>query len=156
MHRFIGAAIFATTIAAAASPVLAQPAASPFSGTWRLNLAASRFGSHPEKSESRTYVVNGNKVTLTSKGTDGAGKPTAYHYSAAFDGKTYPLVGNPIGNMIALRKINARSVAATVSKGSMLASNSTSMVSADGKRLTLTRTYPGGKLATDVSVYDKQ
>jgi hypothetical protein len=158
MQTFVRPTILATKIAICApAPLLAKPAAaSPYAGTWKLDLPASSFGSHPEKSETRIYQVTGNKVVLKSMAVDGAGKPANYHYTATIDGKPYPLVGNPIGDSIALKWVNPRSVAATVKKGPRLVSTSTSTVSPDGERLTLTRKYPGGKLADDVTVYDKQ
>jgi hypothetical protein len=157
MHNLIRPAVFAAALAIVApSMALAKPATSPFNGTWKLNTAASKFGSHPQATETRVYDVKGNKVTLTSTGTDMAGKPTAYHYSATYDGKWYPMIGNPIGDSISLKLVNPRTIAATVKKGSAVTSNATVVVSGDGKHLTLTRHYPGGRLAADVSVFDKQ
>ena len=157
MHTLIRPAVFAAALAVVApSMALAKPAVSPLNGTWKLNTAASKFGSHPEATETRVYDVKGNKVTLTSTGTDVAGKPIAYHYSAAYDGKWYPMVGNPVGDSISLRLLNPRNIAAKVRKGPVATSNATVVISADGKLLTLTRNYPGGKRATDVLVYDKQ
>jgi len=109
-------------------------------------------------SETRTYEVKGNRVTLTASGLDGKGKPTKYSYSAAYDGKFYPMVGNPAGDSLALKRIDPRTVEGTVRKGAAVSAHAKLVVSADGKHLIFTRKMlrPKGAPAVDELAYDKQ
>ncbi|MBW8784397.1 MAG: hypothetical protein JF593_07130 [Novosphingobium sp.] len=134
------------------------PATVSIAGTWKLNAAASSFETMPLKSETRVYTVNGNKITMHSEAVDTAGKAVNVNFTAAYDGKQYPEVGSPIADSIALTKLNARTVTAIMRKGSKIAATSRSILSADGKRFTITRKIgtPPAKLATNVLVYDRQ
>ncbi len=159
MRAFFGSA-FITTAAIVMVPqaALAKPAPSALNGTWKLDPAASKFSSPALKSETRTYRVTGNRVKLTASGIDASGKPTHFSYSAAYDGKFYPMIGNPIGNWIALKRIDARTIDATVKKGKAVSAYAKVTVSADGKHLTLARKTLRGKAAPelDTLAYVKQ
>lgn len=165
MHALVRASVLAATAASIAffSPAPATGEmlmASPlWAGTWQLNLAASRLGAPAgQRSETRVYALDGNKLTVTVTGTDAAGKPMQYSYSGAFDGKPYPMLGNPVGDNIALTLVNPRRANATVRMGSMIVATATSEVSADGQHLTLTRKTLHGKAAAtiDVLAFDKK
>lgn len=92
-------------------------ASSLLGGTWQLNSGMSKISSPAGKrSETRAYVVHGNKLSLKATGTDASGKPLQYSYSGAFDGKGYPMVGNPVGDSIALLLETPRRAIATLRK----------------------------------------
>jgi len=132
---------------------------SPLAGTWKLDPHASKFTSGAAmQSETRTYEVNGNRVKLTASGLDGAGKPVKYSYTAAYDGKYYPMIGNPAGDSLALKRINSRTVEGTVKKGKVVSAYARLAVSADGKHMTFTRKLlrPKAAPAVDELAYDKQ
>lgn len=134
-------------------------AASPLNGTWKLDPATSKFPSgRVMKSDTRTYEVNGDKIKMTATGTDGSDKPTKYSYSAAYDGKYYPMIGNPLADSIALKRIDARTTEATIKKGGAVAGSSRLEVSADGEHLAFTRKMMNGKAApvADEISYVKQ
>src|SRR5262245_56538984 len=68
----------------------------PFLGTWVLNVAKSKYTPGPPPKEQT--VVNeaaGQGMKTTVKGTDAAGKPVATLLTGNFDGKDYPVTGNP-------------------------------------------------------------
>jgi len=70
----------------ASSVVLAQQE-SPFIGTWKLNLAKSKFtGRQPAKSETRTEVAQGDGFKVTYKGIAADGSPISYSYTTNLDG----------------------------------------------------------------------
>src|SRR4051812_14970131 len=74
----------------------AGPDAKLWNGTWHLNPAKSKFSSPgKEASETRSYYFSGGKLTMKSSSKDPAGKELQFSYSAAFDGKFYPMTGNP-------------------------------------------------------------
>src|SRR5947209_14628110 len=86
----------ATAALAAQGTGAATLDAKAWSGTWHLNAAASKWGAAGgEQSETRTYSWGDGKLTMKSSFKDGKGKQTDFSYSAALDGKSYPMVGNP-------------------------------------------------------------
>jgi len=151
MRAFIGSAFLATAvILAVPQAAVAKPAPSALNGTWKLDPAASKFTGPAMKSETRTYEVTGNKVKMKATGIDASGKPIKFSYSAAYDGKFYPMVGNPVGDSISLKRIDARNVEATVKKGKAVSAYAKTAVSSDGQHLTLTRKMLKGKAAPAV------
>ena len=72
---------------------LAQPE-SPFVGTWKLNVAKSKFtGSQPPKSETRTEVAQGSGERVTYEGIAADGSPISWGYMSNLDGKDAPISG---------------------------------------------------------------
>jgi len=110
------------------------------------------------KSEVREYTVVGSKVTMHSEVTDAAGKSSTNSYSAAYDSKPYPTVNNPLGDNIALTKVDSHTVTAIIRKGSVITATARAVVSHDGKHLTITRKIgtPPAKLVTATYVYDRK
>jgi Tol biopolymer transport system component len=153
----LGAALaFAVTAPADAAPA---PNAKLWSGTWELNAAKSKFTApdFSEKSETRTYVVSGHRVTMHSSFTSGSGKSVKWSYSAAWDGKAYPAVGNTNADHIMLTPVNDREVKSRTTLHGKASATSTAKVSADGKQLTMTRsilTAKGGP-TDDTLVFDR-
>jgi hypothetical protein len=128
-----------------------------WAGTWKLNVAQSKLGAHPGKwSETRTYAVDGNKITLDTKGMSSTGQATHISYAGSVDGKTYPMMGNPIGDSIAMTLVAARQIKSRVLLHGKPSASAVSEVSADGKRLTLHRHAMVGSAPRDVTmVFDK-
>ena len=131
---------------------------SAIAGTWILNPILSKSAEPAMKSETRVYAVDGIKVTMHADGIDASGKSVSNSYAAAYDGKFYPTVGNPVGDAIALTKVDSHTVTAILHKGSMISATARAVVSHDGKHLTITRKTgtPPGKLVTTVVAYDKK
>lgn len=161
MNRLLRAAFIGAALSiSASSSVTAKPHSqtSAIAGTWILNPAMSKSAAPAMKSETRVYTVDGNKVTMHADGIDAAGKPVSNSYAAAYDGKFYPTVGNPVADAIALTKIDSHTVTAILHKGTKIAASARAVVSHDGKHLTITRKTgtPPGKLVTTVVAYDRK
>ena len=128
-------------------------------GTWKLNLAKSKFqqGLTP-KSTTLTYeaVGQGIKVTVDTVPADGA--PIHYAYTANYDGKDNPVVGNPDADMSARTRVNATTTKLVNKRGGKVTSTVTLVTSSDGKTLTITTTGTDskGRKNDSVAVYDKQ
>lgn len=136
------ALILATAVLSAQVAVAATPDAKAWNGTWHLNAAASKWGAvGKEQSETRTYDFSGGKLSMKSSSKDAAGKEMTFSYSAAFDGKWYPMTGNPNADSISLTAVSGREVKASSRMHGKLTVQSTATVSANGKHLTLKRTY---------------
>ena len=75
-----------------------------------------------------------------------------------FDGKDYPVTGDPSSDTRSLKQIDAHTLALTVKKGGKVTMSGPVVLSADGKSRTLTLkgTDAAGKKVTSVSVYDKE
>lgn len=139
---------FALTVSAlsASAALAAPPDAKLWRGTWNLNVAASKWGAvGKEQSETRTYDVSGDKLSMKSSSKGADGKEMNFSYTAGCDGKVAPMVGNPNADAISLRCVSAREIKATSRMKGKVTVQSTAMVSADGKHLTLSRTYVGRK-----------
>jgi len=143
---------------AAAGQVRAQ--SDPGVGTWKVNLAKSKYNARTApRSEVRTYVMQGDAVKLTVNGVAADGSRVAWGYTARLDGKDYPITGSgPAGaDAIAATQANASTVDATMKKGGKAIETATRTVSSDGKTMTATA-YKIGDRTTPlfVTVYDKQ
>ena len=151
----VASAGLAVPQAAFAKPMM--PSAQ-WNGTWKLDTAESKFATPVGKrSETRTYKITGNKLSLKSEGKDADGKPEGFSYSGAYDGKWYPMKGNPRGDSIALTLASPRVAKAKVRKNGKLTVTGTLTVSPDGKTLTLNRQTlrAKGSPITEVLVFDR-
>lgn len=124
-----------------------------------LNIAESKYTPGPPPKEQTTIfeaAVQGVKVT--TKGTDSDGKPTMSEYTANYDGKDYPVTGNPNWDMVSFKRVNPNTVQITRKRAGKVVQTATSVVSKDGKTRTITST---GVDAQDqkihnIGVYDKK
>ena len=157
MLTLTGAALaFASAQLAAAAPA---PNAKLWSGTWKLNSEKSKFTApdFSEKSETRTYAVSGKRVTMHSTFVGGHGKSVKWSYSASWDGKPYPTVGNTNADHISLTPVSDREVKSRTTLHGKASATSTATVSADGKQLTMKRsilTAKGGA-SDDTLVFER-
>ena len=138
--------------------LLAQ-APDPLIGTWELNVAKSTFKTGPRlKSSTRTFeaVPNGLKYLGQSVNTDGT--TSATQWTAYFDGKDYPIKGDPNSDTISLKRIDRFNTEGTFKKAGKVVSHLTRNVSQDGKIWTLTveGTDAQGKPFAYVLVFDKK
>lgn len=120
----------------------ALPDAKLWRGPWHLNVAKSKFGAAgKEQSETRTYDIAGGKFCMKSTSKDGAGKKATFSYSAALDGKPYPIAGNPNVDSISLTPVSSHEIKASSEMHGKPTVLTVATVSADGKHLTLRKNY---------------
>jgi hypothetical protein len=127
-------------------------------GTWKLNEAKSKFSPGASKNTTVVYEVAGDSVKVTVDGVDGAGSPTHNEWTGKFDGKFFPVTGDPTSDMRSYRKINSRTLALTGQKDGKVSLTGRITVSADGQTRTVstTGTDSKGKRTSNKAVYDKQ
>src|SRR6266487_6542941 len=132
-------------------------AADPSMGTWKLNEAKSKMTPGTTKFNSVTFKNTLGNIKVTQDGIDANGKPIHVEWSGKFDGKDYPVTGDPSADTRAYRKLNDRTVEVTVKKSGKVIVTARSEVSADGKTRTskVSGTNPKGKKFRNVPVYDK-
>ncbi|HEY4645060.1 MAG TPA: hypothetical protein VIH25_02160 [Steroidobacteraceae bacterium] len=151
----LGAAI--TTILPVGHTV--AQSADPVNGTWELNLAKSSFDPGPApKSQTRTYESDGQTVKHISNGVNAEGKPTQVAYTASYDGKDYPITGNPVADTISLKRIDNDTVEATLKKDGRVVSTTTRVISKDGKEILFKTngTNARGEAVKNILVFDKR
>ena len=122
-------------------------------GTWKLNEAKSKFPAGAGKNHTVVYAASGDSVKVTVDGVDKDGKPTHNEWTGKFDGKEYPVTGDPTSDMRSYKKLSSHKLELTATKGGKTTLTGTVVVSADGK--TRTVTTKSGKNST-TAVYDKQ
>jgi hypothetical protein len=127
-------------------------------GTWKLNESKSKLSPNMPKNTTVVYQAMGDNMKVTIDGTDSAGKPTHNEWMGKFDGKDYPVTGDPNSNMRSYTKIDDRTLGFNVRKGGERTTSGRIVVSADGKSRTVTvsGTDPSGKKFSSTAVYDKQ
>ncbi len=127
-------------------------------GTWKLNEAKSKIGAGAPKGNTVVYEPAGDAVKVTVDGTDSGGTATHSEWTGKFDGKYYPLTGDPNADSRSAKKVNDHTLAVSSKKADKVVSTGHIVVSPDGKTRTLTisGTNAAGKKYTSTAVYDKQ
>src|SRR5262245_2237874 len=124
-------------------------------GTWKLNPTKSKFSpGPPPKSITLTYEAAGQGVKVTVKGADAEGKPINSQFTANFDGKDYPVSGNPDWDTTTWKRIDAYKTESTRKKAGKVVGTVTRVVSKDGKTHTQTEKVvnaKGEKISNGVS-----
>ncbi len=133
-------------------------AADPQMGTWKLNEAKSKIGAGSPKLTTVVYAAAGDSVKVTVDGTDSDGKPLHNEWTGKYDGKDYPVTGDPNTDTRSYKKVNDHTLTFTNKKGDKVTISGRGVVSADGKTrtVTITGTDSKGKKFTSTAVYDKQ
>lgn len=159
MNKALRVLTVMTFAAVAGATVHAQ--GNPLVGTWKLNVAKSKFDPGPgPKSLTRTVAAQGDGVKYTFEGVSADGKPLSYGFSVNFDGKDNPINGSiPSGaDTISAKRTDPHHFAATLKKDGKVIGTSKVEVSKDGKTTTVdsTGTNAAGAKVHDVQVFDKQ
>jgi hypothetical protein len=130
-------AVFAAllVVLTAGSVLLAQN--NPFVGTWKLDLASSKYNpGPPPQSQTRTWEASG-KVMVDSVGA--TGKASSYGYTILGDGKEYPTVGAipNAADTITSKKVDSNKYEAKFFKAGKQVEATTFTVSNGGKTLAI-------------------
>jgi hypothetical protein len=146
------------TLALCLSAVALCFAEDAFMGTWKLNQAKSKLSANAPKNNTVLYEAAGENVKVTIDGTDRDGKPTHNEWTGKFDGKDYPVTGDPNEDARSLTKIDEHTLGFNVKKDGKVVTSGRIAVSADGKSRTVTTsgTDPQGKSFKSTAVYEKQ
>ena len=133
-------------------------AENPHMGTWKLNEAKSKLSPGLPKNTTVVYEAAGDNVKVTVDGVDTEGKPTHNEWTEKFDGKDYPLIGDPMSDMRSYKKIDDHTTELTNKKAGKVTVTGKIVISADGKSRTVTvsGTNAKGEKVTSTAVYDKQ
>ena len=146
------------TLALCCAGAVVSFAQTPQMGTWKLNEAKSKIPAGAVKNTTVVYEAQGDSVKDTTDGTANDGKPSHTEWTGKFDGKDYPLTGDPTADVRSYTMINDHTLTLTNKKNGKEIASGRVVVSADGKSrsLTLHSTNPAGKKVSSTAMYDKQ
>jgi hypothetical protein len=127
-------------------------------GTWKLNESKSKFAAGASKNHTVVYEAAGDNVKVTVDGTDSDGKPTHNEWVGKFDGKDYPVTGDPSSDRRSYKKVNDHTLELTAKKDGKVTITGKVVVSEDGKSRTvsISGTDSKGNKIKSTAVYDKQ
>ena len=151
--------LFAAVSLALAASVSAQSKDDPSIGTWKLNVAKSKFTPGPPiKADTRSYEWKDAWIVVTTETTQPSGEKTGVRFAAKFDGKEYPQIGRfaPTVALISYQPVDKRTLKYTVrdTTGKVTSTNRRT-VSADGKTMTIEQksTDASGRPAVNVELF---
>ena len=147
------------TIVIASMFSLSAQTSDPLIGSWKLNIAKSKFSpGPPPNSGTIKYEPVGQGIGVTTEGVNAEGVHSATHYTANWDGKDYPILGSPTADTVSLKRIDRYTTERTDKKGGKVVGTLRRVVSQDGKTLTITTksTNAKGQAVNNVIVYEKQ
>jgi hypothetical protein len=133
-------------------------AADAVDGTWKLDVAKSKFSGTAPTSGTRVYSEGADGTTLDQRMVGADGKEASMRVTLAYDGKVHPITGNPDADAGTGKAINARTGDFTLTKGGKTTGTVHRVVSTDGKTLTVHNkgTHADGTPYDDKLVFDKQ
>jgi len=133
-------------------------AADPFTGTWKMNAAKTKYKTGvPPKEQTVVIAVSGTDITMTGSGIGPDGSKIALSYSVPLGGGTGKVTSTAYDGVVG-KLISATEREVSYTKGGKAVYTTHSQVSADGTSMTVTLkgTNPLGQIIDGVSFYDKQ
>jgi hypothetical protein len=129
-------------------------------GTWKQNLAKSKYNPGPTPTTAATLMIEqapgGEKISVNGVGADGM--PASWSYTVSDDGKPTPVTGSPYGDTVSLKRINSETTQITYRRNGKTSRTSTRTVSKDGRTLTVAAkgTNAKGQAYNNTTVFEKQ
>lgn len=130
----------------------------PNIGTWKLNESKSKIPAGVSKNTTVTYTADGDNLKAVLDGVDGKGNPTHSEWTGKFDGKDYPVTGDPNVDSRSITKVDEHHYKVASKKDGKVVQSGNIVLAPDGKSrtLTVTGTNAAGKRTSATFVYDKQ
>jgi len=129
------------------------------SGSWTLNVAQSKYGTGtpPRSQTTKLESVEGGLHEVVDR-VNADGTTTHWDLTVKYDGKEYPVVGDPSRDKVVVKKIDDRTLDVTNKKGGVVTTRMRIVVSSDGKTRTntVTGTDASGKAFTSVMLFDRK
>ena len=134
--------------------------ADPHKGTWKLDPGKSKLGKGSERNNvvNYEYEFPGLRTKCLIDGVDGRGHSFHSVWEGRFDGKDYPVTGDPNSDARSYTKVNENTADFMVKKGGKEVAHGRIVVAADEKSRTVTSwsTGPNGKKVKTVAFYNKE
>jgi hypothetical protein len=138
---------------------VAMAADDPFVGTWKLNVAKSRFAPGQElKSEICKIGAQENGLKIVYDPVPVHGKSLHVEATVKYDGKDYSAIGDSSFDTYSLTKIAADTVDGVWKKNGKVVQTAIWVVSKNGKTFTgtLKSKNTKGEEVTQIAVFEKQ
>lgn len=150
--------LFLLAIALTAAAAAAPPGSAI--GTWKLNVAKSRFTPGPGwRSQMRTYSAEpGGGVLISWKGVGSRGEAMHVSYVSRFDGKDYPMKGSANYDTLNGVALDAFTVKSEEKRDGKVVGIAVRKISTSGKVMTITDdgTDRKGQKFSQLLVFDRQ
>jgi len=132
-------------------------AANAHVGTWKTNMAKSKFAPGMGKTSTVQYAEKKDQLQVTVDGVGEDGKKTHGVWMGKTDGKAYKVKGNLTWDAMAYKMVDDRTYDITAMKAGKMAWSGRSAVAKDGKSRTLDMSGAGadGKKFKAKIIYDK-
>ena len=160
-RRFLQGVFLLAAAMAVSIPVSAQ-APDSWLGTWKLNVAKSKYDpatAAPKGQTAKMEAIAGGGMRTVTDGVDAQGKPTHTELTTMFDGKPSEVKGAADANTTRVyKRIDRNTYEFVTSVGGKVTLTSRSVTSADGKSRTLTGkgTHAKGEAVSYVIIYERQ
>jgi hypothetical protein len=147
-------------LALCAASIGLRAADDPMLGSWKLNVAKSKFGAGPAIKEETNEVkpFGDNGIKLTAQITRADGTKVTESYAGTFDGKQFSVGGDPNVDTAYLKRIDDHTMERINMKAGKPTTTMKYVVSKDGKTktVTITGTTAKGEPINTVLVFEKQ
>lgn len=138
----------------------AWAATDPLMGTWKLNVDKSTYSPGPApKSSMNTYGPYGKDgFSYDATQVNAQGQTQHVTFVAEYDGKEYPITGDPARDTIIAERVDLYTTRTTSKKDGKVTNISTRVVSKDRKTITLTTkgTNTQGQPVSNIAIYERQ
>jgi hypothetical protein len=156
VRSLVSLVVALVALAPAASIVQAQT--DPSVGTWKLNLAKSKYASGTAPRSANVVIApsgTGYKLTATVVLADG--RTQTIEYTSMYDGTSAAVAGTPDYDSVVIKRM-ADGTSGERMKAGKVVQTFTRTISADGKTMTATAkgTNAAGQKVDNVQVFDKQ
>ncbi len=120
--------------------------------------AKSKIPAGVSKNTTVTYTADGDNLKAVLDGVDGKGNPTHSEWTGKFDGKDYPVTGDPNVDSRSITKVDEHHYKVASKKDGKVVQSGNIVLAPDDKSRTLTisGTNAAGKKTSATYIYDKQ
>src|SRR5947207_1007466 len=99
--------LFSISLLLVLASVAVLHAADHFTGTWKLNVAKSKYSpGMPPKSQTTKLETQKDGIREIVDRVNADGTMTHWDFTAKFDGKDYPITGDPDRDMASVKKVD--------------------------------------------------
>src|SRR5262249_4762897 len=110
------------------------PSKNFFAGTWKLNPAKSTYspGPAPKSQVAKIEAVDGGMKVVSDR-VESDGKTTHFEWTAKFDGKDYPVKGDPGRDAVSVKRMGDDTLEITNKKEGKVTGTIRAVYAHDGK-----------------------
>src|SRR6185295_8451320 len=130
-----------------------------FVGNWKLDVVKSKYSPGPTpKSQTAKLDAVTDGMSVVSDRVEADGQKVHFEWTAKFDGKDYPVKGDPSRDTVAVKKVDDYNLEITNKKGGKVTTTIKAAYAKDGRSRveTVTGTNAQGQKINNVTAWTKQ